>query len=236
MILTRMLSFIFRFVEFVSAAVVLGIVGHFLRIRHKTGTGPRGREIYTEVVAAISVVLSLVWLLPFTANIMHYPLDVILSFAWFAAFGALVNWLHKLNCGGAFQWQGLTHGGQCNQWRAAEAFAFISACFWLASAILGFFIRHKARKGETTTVATDGATYVKFPYSHLFHSSYIDSPRRSYTAEENLYPPASERKHRAVSLIHIPVSPSKISTNEFFVPGPAADASDANQLSRAGSF
>jgi hypothetical protein len=153
MILSRALSFGLRFAEFVCSAVslstrpnrshqlmqpqvVLGIVGHFLRVRHKTGSGPRGREIYTEVIAAFSLVLSLVWLLPFTSTFMHYPMDVILSFAWFAAFGALVNWLHKLNCGGAFDWDGLTHGGQCNQWKAAEAFAFMSAIFWLASALL----------------------------------------------------------------------------------------------------
>jgi len=157
MILSRALSFGLRFAEFVCSAVVLGIVGHFLRVRHKTGSGPRGREIYTEVIAAFSLVLSLVWLLPFTSTFMHYPMDVILSFAWFAAFGALVNWLHKLNCGGAFDWDGLTHGGQCNQWKAAEAFAFMSAIFWLASALLSIYVYHKVRKGETTTVATDGA-------------------------------------------------------------------------------
>jgi len=156
MIATRAASLFLRFGQFVSAAVVLGIVGHFLRIRHKTGDGPRGREIFSEVLAAISLLLALLWLLPFTSSMLHAPVDLILSLGWFAAFGALVNWVHHLGCGGAFQWSGITHGGKCNEWKAAEAFAFISACFWLASAILSIYISRKNRNAAANPVATDG--------------------------------------------------------------------------------
>jgi len=155
MILSRLLSFIFRFAEFVCAAVVLGIVGHFLHVHHRDHVGPLGREIYTEVIAAWSVVFSLVWLLPFTSSFMHYPIDLITSFAWFAAFGALVNWIHKINCGSAFQWDGIYRGGVCHQWKAAEAFSFLSACFWLASALLSIYVFHKV---ERNTVATTDGT------------------------------------------------------------------------------
>jgi hypothetical protein len=155
MILSRMLSFFFRFAEFVCAAVVLGLIGHFLHIRHTQGTGPKGREIYTTVIAAWSIIVSLLWLLPFTSSFMHYPLDFITSCAWFAAFGALVNWIHKINCGSAFAWSGLYHGGTCDKWKAAEAFSFISACFWLASAILSIYVYHKVSRRDVA--ATDGA-------------------------------------------------------------------------------
>ena len=114
----------------------MGIVAHFLHQHHKYNIGPEGREIYTEVIAALSVVLSLIWLLPFTSQFLHYPFDLVISAAWFAAFGAFVNWIHRMNCGGIFHWRGLTNGSYCSQWKAAEAFSFISACFWLASAIL----------------------------------------------------------------------------------------------------
>jgi len=155
MILPRLFSLIMRFAEFVCGTVVLGLVGHFLRIHHKTGQGPHGREIYTEVIAAISVVVSLLFLLPFTSSFMHYPLDLILSLAYFAAFGALVNQVHRMNCGGAFAWNGILHGGVCSQWKAAEAFSFLSAIFWLVSTLLSIYVFHKVR-GRDTVAATGG--------------------------------------------------------------------------------
>jgi len=153
MIISRFLSFFFRFAEFVCAAVVLGILAFFLRLHHTQHTGPLGREIYTTIVAIVSVLLSLVWLLPFTATFMHYPIDLVISAAWFAAFAVLVNWIHKIDCGGIFHWTGLYHGGQCNQWKAAEAFSFISAIFWFASALLSAWVFHKVTRGSTVAAA-----------------------------------------------------------------------------------
>ena len=66
---------------------MLGVVGHFIhQYRHNGHIGPIAREIYTEVVAAVTTFFSLIWLLPFTFNFFHYPLDFLFSFAWFAAF------------------------------------------------------------------------------------------------------------------------------------------------------
>jgi len=153
MILSRFFSFFLRFAEFVCAAVVMGIVAWFLHLHHKQAIGPFGREIYTMVVAVVSLVLSLVWLLPFTSTFMHYPIDLFLTAAWFAAFAVLVNYIHKMDCGGIFHWAGLQHGGQCNQWKAAEAFSFISAILWFASALLSMWVFHRMTRGTTTAAA-----------------------------------------------------------------------------------
>jgi hypothetical protein len=67
---------------------------------------------------------------------MHYPMDLVMSGGWFAAFALLVMYIHDIDCGGAFHWSGITHGGNCNQWKADEAFSFLSAIFWLCSALL----------------------------------------------------------------------------------------------------
>jgi hypothetical protein len=108
---------------------------------------PYARTIYTLVVAALATLLSLVWLIPFTASLLHYPFDFLMSFAWFAAFGVLVNYLHRLGtCGGAFHWAGLANGSHCGRWKATEAFSFISACFWLASALLSMWVYHRVNK------------------------------------------------------------------------------------------
>ena len=126
----------FHGLSLTSNQVVLGISAHLLHVHHTQHTGPLGREIYTTVISVVSVLLSLLWLLPFTASFMHYPADFLISFSWFAAFAVLVNWIHKIDCGSAFHWAGLNKSGQCNTWKAAEAFSFLSACFWLASALL----------------------------------------------------------------------------------------------------
>jgi hypothetical protein len=115
---------------------VLGLNSYFLSESDRHRVGPRGRIIYVEVISVISVLLSLIWLLPFTSQFMHYPFDFIISAAWFAAFGALVNYIIRLPCGSVWNWRGLANGSYCSQWKAAEAFSFIGACFWLASALL----------------------------------------------------------------------------------------------------
>ncbi|KAF2264367.1 integral membrane protein [Lojkania enalia] len=155
MILSRAFSIFFRFGEFVCAAVVLGIVAYFINQYDEFGVGPLGREIYAIVIASLSVLFSLIWMIPTTASMMHYPIDLLFSAAWFAAFGVLVNWINRVNCGGIFHWGGITRrGSYCGQWKAAEAFSFISAIFWLASFLLGVVVYHKLRRDP---VATDGS-------------------------------------------------------------------------------
>lgn len=65
--------------------------------------------------------------------------DVILSLAWFAAFGILVDAIHKLDCGSIWHWGGFLSGDTCGRWKAAEAFAFLSAFVWLVSGIVVCF-------------------------------------------------------------------------------------------------
>ncbi|KAF2104781.1 hypothetical protein NA57DRAFT_70987 [Rhizodiscina lignyota] len=147
--LARVGSLILRFGEFVCAAVVLGIMAYFLSQYHHTHSGPHGREIYTLVVAVLALILSLIWMIPTLTHMLHYPMDFIISAAWFAAFGILVNYLRGQNCGGVFHWGGIQHGGYCGEWKAAEAFSFISACLWLASFLLGIYIYHKLRNRDS---------------------------------------------------------------------------------------
>jgi len=154
MIVSRTLSIFLRFGQFVSAAVVLGLVAHFLHQRDKYGVGPLGRSIYTVVIASLSILFSLVWLVPTTASMLNYPFDLLLSAAWFAAFGVLVNWVDRINCGRIWYWGDISfRSNNCGQWKAAQAFSFISAVFWFASFVLGVIVYHKLTRG---TVVTDG--------------------------------------------------------------------------------
>jgi hypothetical protein len=144
-----------RFAELVSASVVAGIIGSYLHASDAAHAWPQKRFIYTEVIAGVSILFSLIWLLPFAGGFIHWPMDLVLSAAWFAAFGLLVNTLGTHGCGGgAFSWGGITHGGVCNRWRASEAFSFISAVCWLASVIVGIWFVSRV---ENRAVATDNA-------------------------------------------------------------------------------
>lgn len=136
-------ALLLRFGQFAFAAVVLGFLAYFLNIRDETHAGPLGREIYTIIVAIFAVIASVAWMLPMRATELNYPFDFAFSVAWFAAFGVLVDWLHVTNCGPAFAWRGLHQAGYCNHWKASEAFSFLSALFWLGSALLGVYVYHK---------------------------------------------------------------------------------------------
>ena len=86
----RIVSLVLRAAELAFAAIVAGVNGEYL---HKaTGTAwDNGRFIYTEVVAALSILFAIIWLFPFSGSFIHWPMDLVLSLCWFAAFGLLVN-------------------------------------------------------------------------------------------------------------------------------------------------
>ncbi|GAB1205956.1 hypothetical protein APSETT445_004635 [Aspergillus pseudonomiae] len=113
-VVSRLVSIVLRVVEIICAAIVAGIIGYYLGSLNDLEAWPQARWIYTEVVAV----------------------DVIISLAWFAAFGILVDAIHKFNCGSIWAWGGIVHNDVCGRWKAAEAFSFISACVWLVSAIV----------------------------------------------------------------------------------------------------
>ncbi|EXJ94056.1 hypothetical protein A1O1_02449 [Capronia coronata CBS 617.96] len=147
-VISRILSIALRVAEIAFAAVVAGLVGSYLHDYRSDSGLPLARFIYVEIIAGISILLGLLWLLPFASGFFHWPVDLLLSFAWFAAFGLLVNYVNRTTCGGhTFDWGHLTRGGFCQRWRSTEAFSFLSAIIWLASALLGlWFIRRERNK------------------------------------------------------------------------------------------
>ena len=111
------------------------------------------------MIAGVSILVSLLWLLPFAAGFYSWPLDLVLSAAWFAAFGLLVDQLSGQNCGRTFNWSGITRGGFCNRWKAAQAFSFLSGIYWLASAILGIWFMSRARRDRAVVTENVKSVY-----------------------------------------------------------------------------
>jgi hypothetical protein len=84
------LSFCLRVGELAFAATVAGLTGEYLAANHESDWSQK-RFIYTEVIAGLSILLALLWLLPFSGGFIHWPVDLLISVAWFVAFGLLVN-------------------------------------------------------------------------------------------------------------------------------------------------
>lgn len=130
------------------------MTGKFLHESKGQSSWHLGRFIYTEVVAGLSILLALLWLLPFSGGFIHWPVDLVLSIAWFVAFGLIVNYLGG-SCGKTFNWSGIgLRGVNCGTWKADEAFAFLSAILWLVSALLGIFWVRKQRQKHATAHTT----------------------------------------------------------------------------------
>ncbi|EYE98371.1 MARVEL domain-containing protein [Aspergillus ruber CBS 135680] len=147
-VISRIVSVVLRVAEIFFGAIVAGIIGHYLDKLDNIDPWPQARWIYTEVVAGVSILLALLWLIPCSFGFFLFPIDIILSLAWFAAFGILVDAIHKLNCGSIWHWNNFLSGDTCGRWKAAEAFAFISAIVWLASGIVGVWFTFR-KDGST---------------------------------------------------------------------------------------
>jgi hypothetical protein len=154
--ISRIISLTLRLAQFVTAAVVLGLTSYFLHQYNKYGVGPFNRLVYSAVIAAISVCLSLLWAISPSATLTHIGIDLIFSGAWFAVFGLLQDYSDDgLKCGSTWAWGNIDlTDNYCGQWNAAQAFAFLTAIFWFASFLVGILAWSKAKHAAA---ATDGA-------------------------------------------------------------------------------
>lgn len=139
------------------SAVVAAITGlHLQQNSRGSSSLDLSRFIYTEAVAGLSILSSLLWLLPFSRSFTHWPTDLLLSVCWFIAFGLIVSYLDLAfegRCGNPLNWSQLGPGG-CGSWKADEAFALLSAFCWLISGVLGFrWVRKYTEEARTAAVA-----------------------------------------------------------------------------------
>jgi len=155
MLCDDLLSLCLRIGELAFSAVVAGLTGQYLHQQRGASAWNKKRFIYTEVIAAIGILFSLIFLLPFLASFIHWPMDLVLFAGFMVAFGLLANYIGP-DCGSIWNWHGITHGGSCDKFKADLAFAFLASIFFLVSALLGIYVMHKRRR-STRTVVTDGA-------------------------------------------------------------------------------
>jgi len=149
MILEDILSLILRIGELAFTAVVAGLTGQYLHQTRGTSAWSKKRFIYTEVIAAIGILFSLLFLLPFLASFVHWPMDLLLFAGTMIAFGLLAHYISP-SCGSIWNWHGLANGGSCDKFKADIAFLFLASIFFLASALLGIYVMRKYRNRDGT--------------------------------------------------------------------------------------
>ena len=72
-VISRLVSIVLRVAEIAFAAVVAGIIGHYLAELDNIDAWPQARWIYTEVIAGLSILLGLIWLIPFSSGFFSWP-------------------------------------------------------------------------------------------------------------------------------------------------------------------
>lgn len=160
---SSIVSIMLRASELACAAIVAGVNGYLLDNYHNVSAWSLGRFIYVEVVAAFAILFSLIWLIPFAYGFIAWPLDVIISLCWWAAFGLLINFFGSDYCRHVFDWGTVeVRGFSCGRFKTSEAFAIISAILWLTSAFVGAFWVSRHERGEPPA---DGAQ----AHSHRWH-------------------------------------------------------------------
>jgi len=152
MILADLVSLLLRIGELAFSATVAGITGQYLHANKGSSAWSKKRFIYTEVIAGLGILISLLFLIPFTSTFIHWPIDLFLFATWMIAFGLLVNFIGPMHCGSVWNWNGITGKGQCSKFKADIAFCFLASVFFLASAVLGIYVVHRRR---TRNVAVD---------------------------------------------------------------------------------
>jgi hypothetical protein len=73
------------------SATVAGLTGAYLHAIKGERAWDKKRFIYTEIVAALGIFFSLLFLLPFAGSFLHWPADLILFILFMVAFGLLTS-------------------------------------------------------------------------------------------------------------------------------------------------
>ena len=76
MIFSRLLSLILRVAQFIFASVVLSLSTYFMYERTRRGVGPFGRTIFSIIWSSLSVLFSIIWMIPTKSTMASYGSDL----------------------------------------------------------------------------------------------------------------------------------------------------------------
>jgi len=88
---SQALSVVLRILELSCAAIVAGIIGQYLHYLALADAQAGSRIVYTEVIAGISILFSIILMPPLKYSFYCFAIDGILFICWMVAFGLLAN-------------------------------------------------------------------------------------------------------------------------------------------------
>jgi hypothetical protein len=144
-----------------SLKVVVGIVGHFLNHYEDNTAYPKVCFVYTEVVAALSMLCSILWMVFWTTESYNIGGNLFISLAWFAAFGSLMEYVDCHHCATSpfnIHYRNKIGGGFCKEWRVAEAFAFMTEVLFLDAITTYAEFFSKRRSTNSSPGVVEGGT------------------------------------------------------------------------------
>lgn len=132
-----------------TSQVVTAIIGYYLYPYSQSKTWPAKRFIFAETWAGLSIILSVLWLVPSMAHKIPWLADFVTSVGWWTSFGLIIQAIgQQLNCGGFFT-SNPDDGGLCRNWKTVEAFCFISGIAWIVTGLFGIqFVQARRRGGR----------------------------------------------------------------------------------------
>jgi len=177
---SKLCSVILRFCELSSAAIVAGIVGRYLFLLTDADAHAGSRIVYAEVMAGISMLLSILLFPPLKYSFYCFPVDFTIFICWMVAFGLLCGLTGTHACDSYWYWNSwgyywgrywytapgiivtpsLVGTSACGEWRATLAFSFIGGWCWFVSGLLGIIVitqysdNERSTDGEMGTVST----------------------------------------------------------------------------------
>ncbi|KAK5658984.1 hypothetical protein OQA88_1070 [Cercophora sp. LCS_1] len=152
---SKVFSVFLRAGELVCATIVLGILANFISRANTASVYLDGRITYGLIVACISVVVSIVCMVPFTFAFAVWPLDFILFVLWLVVFilFEVLTGINTCNAVWYYSYWGYYWGSfwrtpvivtgpwsigwsGCSAWKAVLAWSFIASMGYLMSSIL----------------------------------------------------------------------------------------------------
>jgi len=182
-------SVILRILELCCAVIVAGIVGQYLHYLDLADVHAGSRIIYTEVIAGISILFSIIFMPPLKYSFYGFIIDFALFICWMVAFGLMENLTGGHGCSSYWYWsswgyywgrywytvplssttQSLVGTAACGEWKAALSFSFIGGWTWFVSMLLGVYVCTKVPEHEVATTKMNTVSKASTSINRWYH-------------------------------------------------------------------
>ncbi|KAH0604750.1 uncharacterized protein H6S33_006418 [Morchella sextelata] len=129
-----------RTIQLLIALVITGIYGRDLAHASQAHEPADSRWVYAMVVAALTILVSLLFLVPAVRSGRFWPADGVLFFLWMVLFALFGRLYIGEDCEGS---------GACHRMKTAVWFDLVGMLLWLGSFVGGAFLFWREKHSRT---------------------------------------------------------------------------------------